>query len=167
HDPPHRVAVDGRRLDARNLVRVQVVELADVSVYASVQADSSARVEKLGGQHPRERVEVDVRVRKDQRMDRDRGRHRLSRSILGGAVWSAVVLHWRHKLLLGPYGDQTRQWPSMPFSRLAFRPAWTKRGAQPPAVAGWSSWRVRPAGVPRPRKTFAASTTPNGSVASR
>jgi len=55
---------------------MQVEELAHVSVGAPMQADSRAGIQQLRGQHRREGVEVDVRVRQDQRLDRDLGGHR-------------------------------------------------------------------------------------------
>jgi hypothetical protein len=90
HKALHGVTVDRRGLDARDLVRVQVVELAHVPVHAAVQADARARIQQLRGEHPSERVEIDVRVREDQRMDRDLGSHRASRSILRACGLAAL-----------------------------------------------------------------------------
>ena len=54
---------------------MQVVELAHVAVHAAVQADARARIQELRREHARERVEVGVRVRQDQRLDWDLGGH--------------------------------------------------------------------------------------------
>jgi hypothetical protein len=103
HEPPDRAMVHGPGLDARDLVRVQVVELAHIAVDAPVQAHARTGIQQLAGQHPREGVEVDVRVRKDQRVDRDCRGHRPrpdSRSVrqppgTGTARRSGLVLRCR------------------------------------------------------------------------
>jgi hypothetical protein len=75
HHSPHAVALQGRRLHRRDLVGMQVVELAHVAVHAPLQADATTGVQKLRRKHAGERIEVGVRVRDDQRLDGDGRAH--------------------------------------------------------------------------------------------
>ena len=63
--PRDRAEVEPTRLDEVELVRVQAVELADVPVQRARQRNDGAAVEPPAGQHRRERVEVGVRVARD------------------------------------------------------------------------------------------------------
>ena len=63
--PADGVEVEARDLDKLQLVRVQAVELAHVSVEGAGQADDGAGVQAPCGQHRREGVEIRVGVRRD------------------------------------------------------------------------------------------------------